>query len=194
MLFKIRKSDVSTHYHNTRTFLNKYRDISWILEVSDLNLQKEFTPTYELFTASPLVASEVKDGGNPPENYTYALVRSKKMMQLTDTAIDLMRRKHKKGEFYYWILYYAYLSPQQCENAGAILHSLETKGISISLRTYYVHRYEAIEILSSIVCGYTSQDCEKITKLLTLDCPCTISAQNQQSEGLFSCTANLLSW
>lgn len=75
----------------------------------------------------------------------------------------------KKGEFYYWILYYAYLSPQQCENAGAILHSLETKGISISLRTYYVHRDEAIEILSSILWGYTSQDCEKITKLLTLD-------------------------
>ena len=99
----------------------------------------------------------------------YALVRSKKMMQLTDTAIDLMRRKHKKGEFYYWILYYAYLSPQQCENAGAILQSLETKGISISLRTYYVHRDEAIEVLSSILWGYTSQDCEKITKLLTLD-------------------------
>ena len=156
MLFKIRKSDVSTHYHNTRTFLNKYRDISWILEVSDLNLQKEFKTTYELFTDSPLVASEVKDGGNPPENYTYALVRSKKMMQLTDTAIDLMRRKHKKGEFYYWILYYAYLSP-------------ETKGISISLRTYYVHRDEAIEVLCSILWGYTSQECEKITNLLTPD-------------------------
>ena len=75
------------------------------------------------------------------------------MMQIIDTAIDLMRRKHKKGEFYYWILYYAYLSPQQCENAGAILQLLETKGISISLRTYYVHRDEAIEVLSSIFVG-----------------------------------------
>ena len=61
MLFKIRKSDVSTHYHNTRTFLNKYRDISWILEVSALNLQKEFKATYELFTDSPPVAGEIKD-------------------------------------------------------------------------------------------------------------------------------------
>lgn len=98
-----------------------------------------------------------------------ALERSKRMMQIIDTAIDLMRRKHKKGEFYYWILYYAYLSPQQCENAGAILQSLESKGISISLRTYYVHRDEAIEVLSSILWGYTSQDCEKITNLLTPD-------------------------
>ena len=103
------------------------------------------------------------------ENYARALERSKKMMQIIDTAIDLMRRKHKKGEFYYWILYYAYLSPQQCENAGAILQALESKGISISLRTYYVHRDEAIEVLSSILWGYTSQDCEKITNLLTPD-------------------------
>ena len=94
---------------------------------------------------------------------------SNRYRRIIDTAIDLMRRKHKKGEFYYWILYYAYLSPQQCENAGAILQSLETKGISISLRTYYVHRDEAIEVLSSILWGYTSQDCEKITNLLTPD-------------------------
>lgn len=84
------------------------------------------------------------------------------------------------------ILYYAYLSPQQCENAtGAILQSLESKGISISLRTYYVHRDEAIEVLSSILWGYTSQDCEKITNLLTPDWPCTTSAINPHSQSLF---------
>ena len=124
---------------------------------------------YGLSTDALFVDNEVNKGGNRLENYARALERSKRMMQIIDTAIDLMRRKHKKGEFYYWILYYAYLSPQQCENAGAILQSLETKGISISLRTYYVHRDEAIEVLSSILWGYTSQDCEKITNLLTPD-------------------------
>lgn len=78
MLFKIRKSDVSTHYHNTRTFLNKYRDNSWILEVSALNLQKQFKTTHEPFTDSTPVAGEIKDRGNPLENYTYALECSKK--------------------------------------------------------------------------------------------------------------------
>ena len=164
MLFKIRKSDVSTHYHNTRTFLNKYRDISWILEVSDLNLQKEFKSTYELFTDSPLVAGEVKDGGNPPENYTYALVRSKKMMQLTDTAIDLMRRKHKKGEFYYWILYYAYLSPQELQNVEEIIDQLRPHIRDISTRTYYRKRKEAVEVLSSVLWGYTAQDSAGIVR------------------------------
>lgn len=134
-----------------------------------LCLVEEFKAEYGLSTDALFVDSEVNKGGNRLESYARALERSKKMMQIIDTAIDLMRRKHKKGEFYYWILYYAYLSPQQCENAGAILQLLETKGISISLRTYYVHRDEAIEVLSSILWGYTSQDCEKITNLLTPD-------------------------
>lgn len=163
------KSNVSPHYHDTRTLLRKYRDVMWNLEVSDLDLQEEFKAEYGLSTDALFVDSEVNKGGNRLESYARALERSKKMMQIIDTAIDLMRRKHKKGEFYYWILYYAYLSPQQCENAGAILQLLETKGISISLRTYYVHRDEAIEVLSSILWGYTSQDCEKITNLLTPD-------------------------
>lgn len=159
MPFKRQKSNVSPHYHDTRTLLRKYRDVMWNLEVSDLDLQEEFKAEYGLSTDALFVDNEVNKGGNRLENYARALERSKRMMQIIDTAIDLMRRKHKKGEFYYWILYYAYLSPQQCENAGAILQSLESKGISISLRTYYVHRDEAIEVLSSILWGYTSQDC-----------------------------------
>lgn len=153
MPFKRQKSNVSPHYHDTRTLLRKYRDVMWNLEVSDLDLQEEFKAEYGLSTDALFVDSEVNKGGNRLESYARALERS----------------KHKKGEFYYWILYYAYLSPQQCENAGAILQLLETKGISISLRTYYVHRDEAIEVLSSILWGYTSQDCEKITNLLTPD-------------------------
>ena len=102
------------------------------------------------------------------------------MMQIIDTAIDLMRCKHKKGECCYWILYYIYLSPRQRDNAGAILQLLETKGISISLRTYYIHRDESIEVLSSILWGYTSQDFGKITNLLVPpppDCICATSAE-----------------
>ena len=194
MPFKRQKSNVSPHYHDTRTLLRKYRDVIWNLEVSDLDLQEEFKAEYGLSTDALFVDSEVNKSGNRLENYARALERSKKMMQIIDTAIDLMRRKHKKGEFYYWILYYAYLSPQQCENAGAILQALESKGISISLRTYYVHRDEAIEVLSSILWGYTSQDCEEITNLLTPDRICTTSAIHPQSESLFSCTANLLLW
>ena len=40
MPFKRQKSNVSPHYHDTRTLLRKYRDVMWNLEVSDLDLQE----------------------------------------------------------------------------------------------------------------------------------------------------------
>ena len=163
------KSAFSSYYHDTWTLLKNYRSVSWSIEVSDYNLQAEFRTEYGCASEAVLDGLEASNSNTHLESYVHSLDRSKRMLQLINSAIDLMRKKHEKGELYYWILYYAYLSPQQCENAGAILQSLETKGISISLRTYYVHRDEAIEVLSSILWGYTSQDCEKITKLLTLD-------------------------
>lgn len=36
-----------------------------------------------------------------------------KTLCLVDRAVDLMRTKHKNGEEFYWLLYYAYLSPQE---------------------------------------------------------------------------------
>ena len=97
MPFKRQKSNVSPHYHDTRTLLRKYRDVMWNLEVSDLDLQEEFKAEYGLSTDALFVDSEVNKGGNRLESYARALERSKKMMQIIDTAIDLMRRKHKKG-------------------------------------------------------------------------------------------------
>ena len=166
MPFKRQKSNVSPHYHDTRTLLRKYRDVMWNLEVSDLDLQEEFKAEYGLSTDALFVDSEVNKGGNRLESYARALERSKKMMQIIDTAIDLMRRKHKKGEFYYWILYYTYLAPHHYANNYEILHFLELKGMPMSMRNYYLRREEAINVLSSVLWGYTSTDCEELINRL----------------------------
>ena len=166
MPFKRQKSNVSPHYHDTRTLLRKYRDVIWNLEVSDLDLQEEFKAEYGLSTDALFVDSEVNKGGNRLESYARALERSKKMMQIIDTAIDLMRRKHKKGEFYYWILYYTYLAPHHYANNYEILHFLELKGMPMSMRNYYLRREEAINVLSSVLWGYTSTDCEELINRL----------------------------
>lgn len=57
----------------------------------------------------------------------HSLERSKRMLQLINSAIDLMRKKHEKGELYYWILYYTYLAPHHYANNYEILHFLELK-------------------------------------------------------------------
>ena len=76
MPFKRQKSNVSPHYHDTRTLLRKYRDVMWNLEVSDLDLQEEFKAEYGLSSDALFVDSEVNKSGNRLENYARALERS----------------------------------------------------------------------------------------------------------------------
>lgn len=81
---------------------------------------------------------------------------------MIDSAIELVRRKHKNGELYYWVLYYTFLSPQKYKNAEEILQALAAHFPSMALRTYYVKRAEAIKVVSSVLWGYTSQECRAI--------------------------------
>ena len=80
------------------------------------------------------------------------------MLKLVDSAVALLRSKHKHGETYYWILYYSFLSPQEHKNAEEIINLLRDHITDISYRTYYRRRKDAIEALSSILWGYTSKD------------------------------------
>ena len=78
--------------------------------------------------------------------------------KLLDSAVELLRTKHKNGEAYYWLLYYSFLSPQQLKNVEEIIETLRPHIRDISFRTYYRKRREAIEALSSVLWGYTSKD------------------------------------
>ena len=80
------------------------------------------------------------------------------MLKLLDTAIDLLRTKHKNGESFYWLLYYSFLSPQQLRNVDEIIEKLRPHIRDISFRTYYRRRREAIDALSSVLWGYTAKD------------------------------------
>ena len=77
------------------------------------------------------------------------------MLSIHNIAIDLMRTRHKKGELYYWVLYYTYLSPQEYDNLIEILIALEAHFQPMSSRTSYYRREEAIHTLGSILWGYT---------------------------------------
>ena len=92
------------------------------------------------------------------------------MLTLLNSAVDILRNKHKHGEQYYWILYYSYLSPQQLQNTDEIIESLRPHIANISHRTYYRRRPEAVQALSSILWGYTSKDClEMLDKFIPKD-------------------------
>lgn len=154
-------------YHDTWTLLRKYRDVVWSLELSVRRAQNKFEVEYgksiEDFLESIYLAGvDFKESGL--EEHAQRIEQSHKMLQLVDSAVSLMRSKHKYGETYYWILYYSFLSPQEYRNADEIVEQLRPHIRDISYRTYYRRRRAAIEALSSILWGYSSRESIAILK------------------------------
>lgn len=148
-------------YHDTWKLLKKYRDVVWSLELSVQQVRNpfeiEFGSSIEEFLDSVYLAGADLSGGGI-ERHTKCIEQSHKMLKLLDSAIELLRNKHKNGEAYYRLLYYTYLSAQQLRNVEEIIEKLRPHIRDISFRTYYRRRREAIDALSSILWGYTSKD------------------------------------
>lgn len=100
-------SDMLPHYHDTLMLLKKYRDIAWIVEVSSRNLQEEFRAEYGCPGRDVLNSLALNKTDASLMDCSQSLEHSAKMLHIIDSAVDLIREKHKKGELYYWILYYA---------------------------------------------------------------------------------------
>lgn len=158
-------------YHDTRRLLRKYRDVTWSLELSVQQLRNEFHVEYgtdieEFLDTVYLAGADL--GGSELEHHAQCIERSHKMLKLLDNAVELLRTRHKNGEIYYWLLYYAYLSPQQFRNTEEIIEQVQPHIRDISFRTYYRRQKEAIAALSSVLWGYTAQDNLDVLELFSL--------------------------
>lgn len=152
-------------YHDTMKLLKKYRDVVWSLELSVQQMRSKFEIEYgnsieEFLDSIYLAGADLS--GSDIEHHAKCIERSHQMLKLLDTAIDLLRNKHKNGESYYWLLYYSFLSPQQLRNVEEIIEKIRPHIRDISFRTYYRKRREAIEALSSVLWGYTAKDSMEI--------------------------------
>lgn len=158
-------------YHDTYRLMKAYRDVRWSIEVSCSDLQAEFTEAYGHRLedcVSGLVQLGANIEGTNIESHARTIVRSRKMLALIDAAVQMMRSKHKKGELYYWILYYSFLSPQEFRNVEEILLQLDKQFQHMSLRTFYVLRQDALGTLSSLLWGYTSKECQQAVMTFSL--------------------------
>jgi len=149
-------------YHDTWTLLKKYRDVVWSLELSVQQAQRSFQLEYgssvEEFLDTMYIAG-ADLSGSKIEQYAKNIEQSHKMIKLLESAVALLREKHKHGEEYYWVLYYTYLSAQQLRNIDEIVDSLHAHIPDMSHSTYFRRRKEAIDALSSVLWGYGSKDC-----------------------------------
>ena len=157
----IHNAEEDPRYHDTWKLLKRYRDVVWSLELSVQQLKVKFRMEYgssiDEFLES-IYAAGADLSGTQIEDHAKCIERSNKMITLVNNAIELLRKRHKNGETYYWILYYTYLVPQQLRNVDEIITQLRPYVRDISYRTYYRRRKEAVEALSSVLWGYTSKD------------------------------------
>lgn len=125
-------------YHDTWKLLKKYRDVVWSLELSVQHVRTKFEIEYgtsiEDFLDSVYLAG-ADLAGSDIEHHAKCIERSHKMLKLLDSAVELLRTKHKNGEAYYWLLYYSFLSPQQLKNVEEIIETLIWHEIHNAYRT-----------------------------------------------------------
>ena len=95
MALNNQKKDVSKYFHDTLTLMKNYRDALWNVEVAERNLHAEFHAAYG---ASNKTSFDDLGLPNPHlEGYAQSVSRSKKMLSVIDSSVNLMREKHKKG-------------------------------------------------------------------------------------------------
>ncbi len=149
-------------YHNTELLLKKYRDVVWSIEVSALQTQMNFELEMECNISEFLemtYEAGVDFAGTQIQEQIRTMERNKKMLQMIDASVNILRKKQNGGEEYYWILYYTYLSPKPCRDVEEIIRNVGNKTEPMAWKTYFSRRKKAIEFLSTVLWGFTSKDC-----------------------------------
>ncbi len=153
------------YYHNTELLLKKYRDVLWSIEMSAENTKDKLESEigYKLETFIDMTYSA---GVDLSETKIYEHVRTVErnvqMLRIIDRAVQIMRKKERNGESYYWIIYFTYLSDHTLKNTEEIIEKVSEKGSQISWKTYFARRKLAIEALGNILWGFSSRDCKDI--------------------------------
>ena len=152
-------------FHNTELLLKNYRDVVWGLEVSVFHANNSFLEEYgstleDFLDMSYAAGMEVEDSDIAAR--MKSMNRSRNMLRVIDSAVDLLWKKHRNGKIYYWVLYYSYLSPQGLGSIAEFVDKLSSYAKDMSRRTYFRRRDEAILQLGRLLWGYTTKECMEI--------------------------------
>ena len=149
-------------YHNTELLLKKYRDVVWSIEVSVAQAEINFELEMDCKLAEFLKISYATGAdlsGTQIQEQIRTLERNKKMLKMIETALNILHKRQDKGEEYYWILYYTYITEKPSKRVDDIIKLVEEKTDYLSWKKYYKLKKEAIQILGSILWGFTTKDC-----------------------------------
>lgn len=158
-------SDSQKKYHNTQLLLQHYRYAAWSLEMEMTQVCESYPMNYGEPFAERLASMEdigVSYYGDSLKRHTANMRQTWQMIQLINHSVQTIRTKHPKGELFYQVLHHSYLASDGPYSISQIIHLLEQDGFYMSPRTYYRHRREAVSLLSSVLWGYTSNECQTV--------------------------------
>lgn len=151
--------------HNTKFLLKQYRRIAYSVQVSEneLNLRMEMEHGTKLstFEANAELAG-VDLTGTKLEGYTKSVIRSRKMLQIIQSALNTVRSDPDHGDLMYQVLYFTYFSPVKPRNREVILAELDKLSYPMSMVTYHSYLNMAVKAIDHILWGYTARDCKEI--------------------------------
>lgn len=155
-------------YHDIIELLKIYRSVTWQMQAKILQVKRRFQNEYgtdvDSFLESIYEAGmDLNDDDANIKLKIETIQSSNRYLKLIDDAVEVMRRYHPKGEKYYWVLYYTYLSPHQPDNVSEILDKLEPHFpllSRINRATYFRWKNGALQAVSSILWGYENESKE----------------------------------
>jgi len=156
-------------YHNTEVLLRKYRDVVWSVEVSAARTEMNFETVFGINISEFLdmsYAAGADLSGTDIEGQMRTIEKNRKMLEIIDKSLDVVRKKHRCGEMYYQIIFLTYMSSKEFENTAAILSELAEQGFYMSSKTYFKRKREAINLLSDILWGFTSKYTNSVCEAL----------------------------
>ena len=147
-------------YHDPIRLLKTYRDVRWNLKLSMEHHRQDFELEYGMTITeylSDMYTAGIGAAGTKLEHHVNSMRRTAEMLKLIDAAAHLIRENNSEGEMFYWILYYAYFSPQRLKNTDEIIDRVQMHVPYLSRDTYYRQRKRAINTFGSVLWGFTTK-------------------------------------
>ncbi len=159
-------------YHNTKRLLRQYRRVEYAVRMSEEEMGLRAEADYGI-ALSPLEVNAELAGidlsGTRLEGYTRSIVRSKRILEVINNALERVKENPERGDELYEVLYQTYFTPKKARNREDLLNALARKGFAMSKSQYYVMLKKSVEVIDKLLWGFTAKDCLEFAKLFSVD-------------------------
>lgn len=160
---KAKKETAQKAYHNTQVLLGQYRLIIWALSCAPGEIAQELrVPVQNIDSLATRLDLELSMENRRIESRVSAMMKTRFLVDRIHEALSVLQKKPGNGDQLYAVIYATYIDPVQRKHDELLKH------LSLTSRTYYRLRREALTILSIRLWSAPSGDIDTWLEVLTL--------------------------